>query len=417
MSILQTEIRKLRLSEDIKRREHVLLQDSLQDTWDKLVNLRSHISLFKSAIEEVKLEEAAFCVYALNEANLNTSELTSEMATRLGSLHALREKVRLKESLKTSIALIDEKRISGQRELTRLIGELSKINELSSNVSTSSYSQQYSNILNIIDQHRTEDSLSIKSELFATQKKNELLESEYISKVSELERLEFEINEVLKWNPDLSDNNNNIEKQTKDIEASLDRMNENSNNTNAKNQTYCPISLHEILSGQGHILRINGEAPLPYRMRLEKRLHALLALDSQLQSELDSKNSEVLKIRNILKDLELSRLRKELELSTIGKQRALTSGAVDSNSPEAAVPSGLLPDSNSIALLQSFDSNNSPISPIRSNGQGTSNLVHATHLLKQDLFPPLPPSTASNDAMSSLLGSYLNLPIRENVPN
>ena len=111
VSILQNEAKKLRQQEDMKRREHIQLQDSLQNTWDQLVNLRSHISLFKSAIEEVRLEEAAYYVHMLGESNINSSDLTSEMATRLGSLHALREKVRVKEGMKSKIALMDEQLI------------------------------------------------------------------------------------------------------------------------------------------------------------------------------------------------------------------------------------------------------------------------------------------------------------------
>lgn len=343
ISMLDNEIKKLRITEDMKRREHASLQDGLQDTWDKLVNLRSHISLFKSSIEEVRVEEATYMAHAFAESNEGkSSELTSEMATRLGSLHALREKVRLKEALKSKIVMMEEQLDSMRTKLSQNMQELSRssqssvINSASAHAVTSpsrsprqprrSTSPTPFQVLAKTEEHRVEDAMSVRTTVLETSRQLEILEKNYIQAVSELEFVELEINQVLQWNPEYlessSDIGNGASSEGDRGTSSAYSLDDSSSTTTQQQHqpSYCPVSLHEILSGQAHIMRINGESPTKYRQRLEKRLAALLVLDEQLQKELNVKNGIVNKVRSVLKDIEIQRLRKEVELNTLQQQ-------------------------------------------------------------------------------------------------
>jgi len=334
ISVLTNEIKKLRMVEDMKRREHASLQDGLQDTWDKLVNLRSHISLFKSSIEEVRVEEATYFAHAFADSNEGkSSELTSEMATRLGNLHALREKVRLKEALKSKIVMMEEQLDSMRQKLSQSMEELSQngqssvINAGSSHAVTSpqrnprarSTSPTPFQVIAKTEEHRVEDAMSVRAAVLETSRQLEVLEKNYVQSVSELEFVELEINEVLKWNPEYADGSADDEKEPRST-YSLDESSSKTSGRSLNQSSYCPVSLHEILSGQAHIIRINGEAPTKYRQRLEKRLAALMVLDEQLQKELNAKNEVVNKVRSVMKDIEIQRLRKEVELNNMQQE-------------------------------------------------------------------------------------------------
>lgn len=359
--ILQNEIRKLKISEQMKRREYAQMQDNVQDTWDKLVNLRSHIALFNSAIEEVRIEEATY--YANSSlSSMDSNDLTSDMATRLSSLHALREKVRLKEGLKAKVTLMEEQLIVLRKKLSDQAEYLSKTsNSMIADASGSASKET----LVTLNEHRLEDSMSARTALLISSRKLEDFESEYLQNVSELELVELEISEVMKWNPDLE----------KEASSNTDDLSppktppRTSKDIPMTPSTYCPISLHEVLSGQARVTRINGEDASKYRVRLEKRVAGLKILDEQLNKELNQKNADLLKIKSLLKDVELQRLRKEVELNNLEKHIEDAVSGVDISSP--------LPES-------AVELENVTESPLKKS-QSEKNINMAIQMLGQDL--------------------------------
>jgi hypothetical protein len=54
---LNFELSQLCVQEEMKRSEHAIVKDKLQDTWKKQLKLRECIESLKSAIENATLEE------------------------------------------------------------------------------------------------------------------------------------------------------------------------------------------------------------------------------------------------------------------------------------------------------------------------------------------------------------------------
>jgi hypothetical protein len=132
---LKADLNKLCRDEDAKRKEHNHSRGNLQEAWDKLVQLRSHISQFKSAIEEATIEDVSMQATrgSWTSANLsfaaaNKLPLTAESAIRLGDAHGIREKVRLKDSLQRKVTLIEEFLSDLRTQLAQNSKELTRVN-------------------------------------------------------------------------------------------------------------------------------------------------------------------------------------------------------------------------------------------------------------------------------------------------
>jgi hypothetical protein len=54
---LKLELNELQGNEDDKRHRHSIARANLQESWDNLVQLRTHINKFKSSIESSSIEE------------------------------------------------------------------------------------------------------------------------------------------------------------------------------------------------------------------------------------------------------------------------------------------------------------------------------------------------------------------------
>ena len=125
--VMKNEHFRLIQEEDRWRKQHNHSRGNLQEAWDKLVQLRTHISLFRSAIEEATIEDVSSQAAAhawkssLEPENVNGSRvpLTVEAAIKLGDVHGIREKIRLKEGLQRKVALIEELLADLRMQLTR----------------------------------------------------------------------------------------------------------------------------------------------------------------------------------------------------------------------------------------------------------------------------------------------------------
>ena len=134
MANLKADLDKLCRDEDVKRKDHNHSRGNLQEAWDKLVQLRTHISLFKSAIEEATIEDVSLQAtrgsWTSNHLSFSNrgSHLTAESAIRLGDAHGIREKVRLKEGLQRKVVLVEEFLTDLRARLAHNSNELTKVN-------------------------------------------------------------------------------------------------------------------------------------------------------------------------------------------------------------------------------------------------------------------------------------------------
>lgn len=134
MANLKADLDKLCRDEDVKRKDHNHSRGSLQEAWDKLVQLRTHISLFKSAIEEATIEDVSLQAtrgsWTSNHLSFSnrSNSLTAESAIRLGDAHGIREKVRLKEGLQRKVVLVEEFLTDLRTKLAYNSNELTKVN-------------------------------------------------------------------------------------------------------------------------------------------------------------------------------------------------------------------------------------------------------------------------------------------------
>ena len=101
---MREELDHLRHKVTLASVQHSNSRDGLQEAWDKLVNLRTHISLFKASIEQVSAEMLVQQQQATSAAPTNTTSTAKIHAAfghgSGGAGLALREKVRLRETLK-----------------------------------------------------------------------------------------------------------------------------------------------------------------------------------------------------------------------------------------------------------------------------------------------------------------------------
>ena len=133
---LKADLTGLYRDENFKREEHNHSRRNLQEAWDKLVQLRTHITMFKSAIEEATIEDVSLQARkgswtAVNLSFSKSSEvpLTAESAIRLGDAHGMREKVRLKEDLQRKITQVEEFLTDLRSQLAHHSSELTKISK------------------------------------------------------------------------------------------------------------------------------------------------------------------------------------------------------------------------------------------------------------------------------------------------
>lgn len=133
---LRADLTGLYKDENFKREEHNHSRRNLQEAWDKLVQLRTHITVFKSAIEEATIEDVSLQARKGSWTPVNLSfstnsevPLTAESAIRLGDAHEMREKVRLKENLQRKVTQVEELLTDLRSQLAHHSSELTKISK------------------------------------------------------------------------------------------------------------------------------------------------------------------------------------------------------------------------------------------------------------------------------------------------
>jgi hypothetical protein len=378
---LKTDLNKLVLKENAKRNEHDHNRGDLQEAWDKLVQLRTHISLFKSAIEEATLEDAsAFLgtkdiwqssdrsISANGQGVVGRLPLTAEAAIRLGDLNDIREKIRIKEELQKNVMNLEDILSELRQKLDKHSIELSRVNNepdrllVSTSIGASMVMRQLVMSLSLQLEEREREYICSKKNLEVVEMElSSLLERARSNENYNLNLKNAPLDETYphlksKYNPHSPNPHSNttlinkltgqvLDKHNYDDLKIINQMKLNQNDDklsnliNIKNDDMvlleniqkegsdtpfqptlrCQFSLHEVLSGSARVTRFNGEEAKVYRGRLEKRLTALVILDRQLQEELLLKTEDVRRARDEVRDVEVLRLRVELQVNHVDK--------------------------------------------------------------------------------------------------
>ena len=140
---MRADLNKLVRDEDEKRKEHNHNRGNLQEAWDKLVQLRTHISLFKSAIEEATIEDVSLQAErgtwqsSVPDTIGNRILTSADSAIRLGEVQNIRDKVRLKENLKMKVGVVEELLCDLRTQLSHHSLELTRVNNTADRLSVS----------------------------------------------------------------------------------------------------------------------------------------------------------------------------------------------------------------------------------------------------------------------------------------
>lgn len=125
MDFLKAELRRLTAEEEERKRAYHGGRADLQEIWDKLVSLRTFINKFETEIESAKIEDIMRGVGSVDAMNYilpsrNTgSSMTVNSANRVADINKLKEKLRMKEVIKSRVAVLEEKIVDGRRHLAK----------------------------------------------------------------------------------------------------------------------------------------------------------------------------------------------------------------------------------------------------------------------------------------------------------
>ena len=337
LATMQAELQRLMAEEENWRKQHNHSRGNLQEAWDKLVQLRTHITLFRSAIEEATIEDVslqaeseAWRVAHPDRALTGRVPLTVDSAIKFGDVHGIREKLRLKEGLQRKVALVEELLADLRVQLSRHSTELTRVNSLGGGT--------YGSAAEAVGH-----SMVLRQAVISISHQLEDAEQDYLSARKELETVEIELSSILEKARTVGDAEDarvaaadaskaaaaeaarasNTEETLSNLVSAVLQGREpppaitalTARVNVAAVPARCEFSLHEVLSGYARVIRLNGEEPRVYRARLEKRLSALMVLDQQLQDELLAKTEDVRRDRDRLREVEVLRLRVELQVT------------------------------------------------------------------------------------------------------
>jgi hypothetical protein len=357
---------------------HLQARDDLQESWDKLVKLRTHISFFHAAIEEAKIEEIAteaqgwsatgsprplaadLPMYPLQ---VQTSDLDSAIppataddfalisqtpmkdsvqnVDRFVGIYVLREKVQKRDYMRKAVADAERELKLAREKVSNYSEELLSISAASSASVGGSFSSSRG--------------MTLRQRVLEANLELEQAENVYLKNKDALEEFEADLGTALLGVSESvvtelkgmsrQDDEGHIDKADLNLSHFLEQASQmddavsiastaskpiNIGRTSANELLFGPngqllqkpearpvhtFSLQEVLSGQIRISRMNGESASSYKDRLQRRVQAIEPLVIQLKLEVERKAENARQARLDLKDAEVKRLRAELQLS------------------------------------------------------------------------------------------------------
>lgn len=357
---LRGELYRLVAEEEQRKKEYFEHRNDLQEVWDKLTSLRTHINKLQTDIENAKIEEimrdagsliASSAISSLGRPGSEAHSVTIESAERAAIITKLKDKVRMKDVLNARVSSLEEKIVEGRKQLFRVAEALK------------STPTQQSGTLNTSLVERGDNSVSralaLRQAILTISDKVNTWEDELVHVRSDLKQVDMQLADELsimteRLHPGNICSRGNTDSTIKDRSSSVGSSSALQAARGARQPTVggvddaladiathgpplsasltaalrtgevdlslssaagtfagadaaqmnmlqeCEFSVYEVLSGQAAVPRINGEAPALYIMRLQRRLGSLLTLELQIQLEFQAKLAQVRQSRDLV---------------------------------------------------------------------------------------------------------------------
>jgi phage shock protein A len=374
VGFLRGELHRLLAEEEVRKREYFGHRSDLQEIWDKLTSLKTHINKFQTDVENAKIEEIMREAGSAMATNFSSSAesvrggmrtFSIESAERVAHINKLKEQLRLKDVLRGRVSSLEEKIIEGRKQLYRVTEALKSTPVSQSVPSTPSTSQ-----LNGADgDNSVSRSLALRQAILTISDKVNTWEDELVHARSDLKQVEATIADDLSAvtgggrgsystgmasatqsssgkgvvtdsalqtvrssrAPSASgitdDALVDIVSHGPPLTATLAAALRSGTSTELSSTSTlagadaaqlnmlqeCEFSVYEVAAGQATVHRINGEAPSLYIMRLQRRLGSLLTLELQIQLEFQAKLAMVRQSRDMVRILAYTVLRNEVK--------------------------------------------------------------------------------------------------------
>jgi hypothetical protein len=276
VQFLKNELKRLKFEEDEKKKAFNESRIQLQDSWNKLVNLRSHIQRFHDETEEIKIEiishEAERSVWAgdMDLLHEGIADYTLKSIPRVAGLRNLREKLKFKESVASKIHILQERlqekktKLSilsrSLRESTHSLIESSSSRELA--LPTSLVSNSMNTRTQLLDLANEIEDIELKIVRYSDSLKS--LESDLNESVDEVIANELKPNSLAAVTND-SSHHHLFQDPNSRRQASISRHNihnNNSINSNKSNPGIEPTPFLDIVSGGSSSLHSGAGPPL-----------------------------------------------------------------------------------------------------------------------------------------------------------
>jgi predicted nucleic acid-binding Zn-ribbon protein len=272
VQFLKNELNRLKFEEDEKKKAFNESRIQLQDSWNKLVNLRSHIQRFHDEIEEIKIEiishEAERSVWAgdMDLLHEGIADYTLKSIPRVAGLRNLREKLKFKESVASKIHILQERlqekktKLSilsrSLRESTHSLIESSSSRELV--LPTSLVSNSMNTRTQLLDLANEIEDIELKIVRYSDSLKS--LESDLNESVDEVIANELKPNSLAAVSND-SSHHHLLQDPNFRRQSSISRQN-NSINSNKTTPGIEPTPFLDIVSGGSSSLHSGAGPPL-----------------------------------------------------------------------------------------------------------------------------------------------------------
>ena len=313
---LRHELQRLQFEEEAKRKTYNESRIALQEVWDKLVNIRSHMHDIRAEVEAVQIEAIANSTETGNwrreleglEDGLTNLSLAS--ASRTAEMTHLKDKIRLKEALHSKVLMLEEA-ISAHKQKIMWLSQVLKENaqDLGFQYHDNSFSMA------------TSRSMDIRSQLLAVSKELNDMEVQLSHFRSEHNRIEHELSQFLQLvnrkdsrsvrpangarlteGLELAKRSNYdevmvelvshgrpfssdlVEELLKNHYA-LDSAEEAKDNSSPSKRRSVDYSMDDLLGANSQVIRMNGELPSQYIQRLERRYSMLEHFEIETASE------------------------------------------------------------------------------------------------------------------------------------
>lgn len=279
------------LEEAQSRSSHKTHQNNLQDAWEKLSTLRTHVASMRRKMDDARTEEAG------QQSSFEALLSLTSVQDRPSNAYIVNSKMRLRDELVEQMAkqenILKDLRLQIEMRTAALLNRSSSTSALSRSI---------------------DESLRLRSSLVQVSSDLERAEADFLALSLRLDALKAEIKQSV---ADAA------------LKGDAPRVSAPSPSRPSPSGAHYPeFTLYEVLSGQAAVVRMSGEEASAFARRLERRLVSLSALEKELQSDLDDKAHCVRRAKDEYREAELRRLRLELQMSNLDSLKKQREGGL-----------------------------------------------------------------------------------------